>query len=128
MVQATQLNKEKKIGLLWGAELNLLHGLMSCMGDFNRGALWRQPSITFINLSKTGRIIEAIKDIEGIDFWKHIYFVPQALFPALKALWFFDTNFPGMDKIYYLIHSARCVIAKLVALLRNENLFAPTAH
>ncbi len=47
---------------------------------------------------------------------------------SLKALRLCETNFPGMDKIYYLVHCACTTVAKSVAVLNDETLFGPIAQ
>ncbi len=50
------------------------------------------------------------------------------MFSSLKALWLCDTNFPGMDKIYYLVYCARAAVAKSEDILNDEKLFGPIAQ
>ncbi len=72
-------------------------------------------------------MIEAVRDIEENNFWKQIHVLLCALFSSLKVLRLCDTNFPGMDKIYYFIYCANAVAAKSVAVLNDEILFGPIA-
>ncbi len=69
-------------------------------------------------------MIDSLRDIEDNKFWKHIYVLLVALFSSLKALRLCDTNFSGMDKIYYQVHCACTAVAKSVALLNDETLFS----
>ena len=46
----------------------------------------------------------AVQDIEKTDFWKCLYIILRAAFPALRLLYYFDKSKPAMDKIYYLSH------------------------
>ncbi len=72
-------------------------------------------------------MIDSLRDIEDNKFWKHIYVLLVALFSSLKALRLCDTNFSGMDKIYYQVHCACTAVAKSVALLNDETLFSQIA-
>ncbi len=82
----------------------------------------------FFNLVKFGRVIEAFRDIEDGDLWKQIYFILCDMFLALKSLQLCDTNYPGMDKIYYYVRSTQASIAKSVTLLNDKNFFPLIAH
>ncbi len=82
----------------------------------------------FIDLPKMGHGIEAVRDIEDNDFWKHIYVLLCALFSSLKALRLCDTNYPCMDKIHYLVHCACATVAKSIAVFNDETLFGPIAQ
>jgi hypothetical protein len=46
-----------------------------------------------------------------------------AVFPGLKALQYWDSNTPCMDKIYYLSHRTTVAIEKLQDDLNDESLF-----
>ncbi len=52
------------------------------------------------------------KDFEDEKFWKAIYCLLRAVFPALKALRYCDANFPAMDKNFYLANRANDAILK----------------
>ncbi len=41
-----------------------------------------------------------------MGFWKEIYCVINAVFPAVKELRYCDSNIPAMDKIYFLVKGA----------------------
>ena len=43
-----------------------------------------------------------MQDIENPDFWKCLYIILRAVFPALRLLRYCDKSKPAMDKIYYL--------------------------
>ncbi len=56
-------------------------------------------------------------------FWKAIYCLLRAFFPALKALRYCDSNIPSMDKIYVLVKQADKVLHDLQLLLDDQDLF-----
>ncbi len=72
-------------------------------------------------------MIQAVRDIEDSNFWKHIYVLLCALFTSLKILRLCDTNFLSRDKICYFVHHACATLAKSVAVLNDETLFGPIA-
>ncbi len=61
---------------------------------------------SFASLSKNDQVAAAIQDIEDEVFWKAIYCLLHAVFPALKALQYCDSNISAMDKIYFLVKQA----------------------
>ena len=66
---------------------------------------------------------ECVADIENPSFFKAIYIMLRAVFPALRALRYCDSNLPMMDKIYYLSHRASEALKKSVDELDNDDLF-----
>ncbi len=47
----------------------------------------------------------------------------HAVFPALRALWYCDSNTPCMDKLYYLSHRTTVAIEKSQDDLNDKSLF-----
>ncbi len=47
----------------------------------------------------------------------------RAVFPALNALRYCDSNVPGMDKIFFLVKRADAAIENLSSMLNDEELF-----
>lgn len=56
-------------------------------------------------------------------FWKAIYYLLRAVFPALRALRLCDANVPAMDKIHYLALRAEQALTKLVEFLDDMAVF-----
>ncbi len=56
-------------------------------------------------------------------FWKAIYCLLCAVFPALKALQYCDSNIPIMEKIYFLVKQADDALHDLQLLLDDQDLF-----
>ncbi len=56
-------------------------------------------------------------------FWKAIYCLLCAVFPALKALRYCDSNINAIDKIYYLVQQADDALLDSFLLLDNQDLF-----
>ncbi len=94
-----------KIGLLHGAGSRFatwfyaMHRALRMKPPFK--ATIHNPS--FASLSKNDCVAAAIVDIEDEVFWKAIYCFLRAVFPALKALQYCDSNIPAMDKVYFLV-------------------------
>lgn len=78
---------------------------------------------SFSSLSKNDRVAAAINDIEDEVFWKAIYCLLRAVFPALKALRYCDSNIPAMDKIYFLVKRADDALQNSKLLLDDQDLF-----
>jgi hypothetical protein len=58
----------------------------------------------FLDLALTNSAKGAVHDIKDNNFWKCMYILLRAVFPALRALQYCDSNTPCMDKLYYLSH------------------------
>ena len=70
----------------------------------------------------------ALIDINTEVFWKAIYIICRAVFPAIRALRYCDKNEPAMDKILLLVHRTEAALEKSVELLSDESLFQPLAN
>ena len=59
------------------------------------------------------------------DFWKCLYTILRAVFPALRLLRYCDKTKPAMDKIYYLSHRTTTTQAleQSESVLNDEALF-----
>ncbi len=56
-------------------------------------------------------------------FWKAIYCLLRAVFPALKLLRYCDSNIPAIDKIYFLVKRADEALQQSRILLDDQDLF-----
>ncbi len=65
----------------------------------------------------------AIVDIKDKVIWKAIHCFLHAVFPALKALRYCDSNIPAMDKIYFLVKRADEALQASQILLDDQALF-----
>ncbi len=52
-----------------------------------------------------------------------MYILLCSVFPALRALWYCNSNMPCMDKVYYLSHRTTVAIENSQADLNDERLF-----
>ena len=82
----------------------------------------------FRELMKTYKRKEAIRgvveDIENKNFFKAMYVLLRAVYPALRALRYCDSNEPiMMDKIYFLTHRTTEALKKSVDQLNDGALF-----
>ena len=79
----------------------------------------------FSELLLNDRVRSAVIDIEDKTFWKAIYALLRAVFPALRALRYRDGNTPAMDKIYHLSHRTSIAIEKSCENFNDIDLFGP---
>jgi hypothetical protein len=77
----------------------------------------------FVDLTLNPAAKEAIKDVENLKFWKCLYILLRAVYPALRTLRYCDCSTPMMDKIYYLSHRTTEAIKKSQEFLDDEALF-----
>ncbi len=56
-------------------------------------------------------------------FLKCMYILLCAVFPALRALWYCNSNTPCMDKLYYLSHRTTVELDKSQDDLNKKSLF-----
>ena len=62
-------------------------------------------------------------DISNPVFWKAMYTILRAVFPALRCLRFCDGNIPAMDKVYTLAHRTSIAIEKSIHALNDTDMF-----
>ncbi len=62
-------------------------------------------------------------DIKDDKFWKCIYLLLRAVFPALRMHCYCDKNKPAMDKTFFLSHRTTLALKKLEEFLNNRSLF-----
>jgi hypothetical protein len=89
----------------------------------------RQPLVGTIHQQKFGNlnlndsVRAAVRDIKDNKFWKCIYILLRAVFPALGLLRYWDKSQPAMDKIFFLSHRTTLALGKSEEFLNNKSLF-----
>ncbi len=112
IAQACFLNNWCKIGLL----LEAVTCFEAWLYAINR-LLWQKKALNaivhgavFSSVAMNSQMTLSLQDIEDEVFWKAIHVLLHAVFPALKALQYCDSNTSSMDKIYHLSKTAEDVI------------------
>ncbi len=82
-------------------------------------------SSAFQTLAHNARVALAVKNIENSQFWRALYRLMSAVFPALCAMRYCDANVPVMDKIYYLVKRVDYALLSSQPILNDERLFGP---
>lgn len=129
MAQSIAHNNNRAIGLLRGAGNRMatffysLHRLLR----LKPALLATVHTPKFAELTINRRIELAVHDIMNERFWQAIYYLLRAVYPALLALRLCDSNRPGMDKIYYLVHRATESMTKSVQYLNDESIYGELA-
>jgi hypothetical protein len=116
-----------------GRSVNLLRGASTQM------ALWfyamvrllglRQPLVAtihqqrFVDLNLNDSVRAAVHDIKDNKFWKCVYLLVHAVFPALRLLCYWDKSKPAMDKIFFLSHRTTHALEKSEEFLNDRSLF-----
>ncbi len=77
----------------------------------------------FSSVAHYSSVILSIQDIEDEKFWKAIYCLLRAVFPALNDLLYWYSKYPAMDKIYYLAHRANDAIPNSAMDFDDVDLF-----
>ena len=118
-------NGGKRVGLLRGAGTRMASWFYSMMRLLRlqkplKATIHQQK---FVDLTLNPAAKEAIKDIENLKFWKCLYILLRAVYPALRTLRYCDCSTPMMDKIYYLSHRTTEAIKKSQEFLDDEALF-----
>ena len=62
-------------------------------------------------------------DIEDKNFWKEIYTIVRATFPALRHICYCDINTPAMDKLFNLSHCTTIAIERSCGFLNDVGIF-----
>ena len=75
---------------------------------------------TFVDLTIKDSAKAAVCDIKDDKFWKCIYILLCAVFPALRLLHYCDKNKPAMYKIFFLSHRTTVALDKLEEFLNDK--------
>jgi hypothetical protein len=81
-------------------------------------------SAAFKDLEKMDVIRAAIFDITDPKFFKVLYILLRAVFPAIRVLRYCDKGEPCMDKLYYLTYRATDALNRLKTLLNDPELYS----
>ena len=115
MVQSALANRDRKVCLIQGAGTQMALWFYAMMHLI----CLQQPLKATIHQSAKG----AVQDIKDTNFWKCTYILLCAVFPALRALWYCDSNTPFMDKLFYLSHRTTVAIENSHDDLNDKSLF-----
>ena len=80
-------------------------------------------TLKFRGLVKNDKIRGAAMDIENEVFFNALYILLCAVFPAICALCFTDSNKPKMDKIYFFSRRTETALEKSIAFLNDTEVF-----
>jgi hypothetical protein len=115
-----------------------------CLVNLRRGAgtqmaLWfyamvrllrlRQPLAAtihqqrFVDLNLNNSVRAAVHDIKDDKFWKWVYLLVRAVFPALRLLCYCNKSKLVMDKMFFLSHRTTLALEKSEEFLNDRNLF-----
>ena len=125
MAQSALANKGRKVCLIRGAGTRMALWFYAMI----RLIRLQQPlkatihQQQFLDLALTTSAKGAVQDIKDDNFWKCMYILLRAVFPALRALRYCDSNTPCMDKLYYLSHRTTVAIEKSQDDLNDKSLF-----
>jgi hypothetical protein len=75
------------------------------------------------SVSNIASIRECVADIENSQFFRALYVLLRAVYPALRVLRYCDSNEPMMDKLYYLSYRATQALKKSIECLDDEATF-----
>ena len=118
-------NRDQKVCLIQGAGTQMALWFYAMM----RLIRLQQPLKATIHQQKildttrTNSAKGAVQDIKDTNFWKCMYILLCAEFPALRALWYRDSNMPCMDKLFHLSHRTTVAIENSLEHLNDESLF-----
>ena len=126
--QSKEHNSGRSLNLLRGTDVRMASWFYSMHRALRlRAALMstiHQAKFATISLVKTDdRVRECIQDINDTEFWKAIYQLLRAVFPALRALRYADSGKPSLDKIYTLCHRLTRALNSSKEPLSNQVLF-----
>ena len=126
IAQTSAANNGRKIGLLRGAGTRMaswFYGMMRLLRLKQplKATIHQQQ---FRDLTLNGSAKAAVHDIEDDKFWKCLYVLLRAVYPALRALRYCDSNSPVMDKIYFLSHRTTEAIKQSQDFFNEVGLFS----
>jgi hypothetical protein len=125
MAQSALSNSGRAVGLLCGAgtQMALWFYAMIRLLRVRKALTATIHQQKFVDLSVKENVHAAVCDITDEKFWKCIYIVLHAVFPAFRLLRYCDKSTPAMDKIYYLSHRTTIALEKSEQDLNDESLF-----
>ena len=123
LVQTAVHNKGKNIGLLCGSETRFATWFYAMMRicTLRNALLVTVHQAMFKDLAKTDVVRAATVGIKDEQYFKAMYYVLRAVFPAIHALCFCDKEEPCLDKIYYLSKCAMDALSR--SKLNDTELF-----
>ncbi len=103
MAQSTLANRGQKVCLIRGAgtRMALWFYAMICLTCLRQPLKATIHQQKFLDLALTNSVKGAVHDIKDDNFWKCMYILLCAVFPALRALRYCDSTTPCMNKLYY---------------------------
>ena len=112
MAQSALANRGQKVCLIRGAGTRMALWFYSMMHLIRlqqplKATIHQQK---FLDLTLTNSAKGAVQDIKEDKFWKCMYILLRAMFPALRALRYCDSNTPCMDKLFHLSHRTTVAI------------------
>ena len=125
IAQSCTANKGKRVGLLRGASTRMASWFYAMMRVLRQKDVLKATihSIMFRDLAKNDKVRGAAIDIENEVFFKALYILLHAVFPAICALHFADSNKPMMDKIYFFSQRTQMALKKSVDSLNDKGVF-----
>ena len=125
MAQSSMANRGRKVGLLRGAgtRMALWFYAMMRLLRLKQALMATIHQQRFTDLTVNETVAMAVQDIENPDFWKCLYIILRAVFPALRLLRYCDKSKPAMDKIYYLSYRTTQALEQSESVLNDEALF-----
>jgi hypothetical protein len=125
MAQSALANKGHKVGLLQGAgtRMALWFYAMLCLLCLRQPLVGTIHQQNFVDLNLNDSVRAAVHDIKDDKFWKCIYILLCAVFPALRLLRYCNKSQPAMDKIFFLSHRIMLALNKSEEFLNNKSLF-----
>ena len=125
MLQSAVDNDGKKIGLSRGATSRMASWFYSIMRMLRMRttleATIAQKKFRDLALNLKQRL--AVADILNPQFWKAVFTLLQAVFPALRCLRYCDTNTPMMDRISLLAYRTSVALDSAIEALNDRALF-----
>ncbi len=125
LTQTSALNNAKRIDLLQGAGTRFATWLYAMYQLLSQKqvlyATVHSPAIQ--TLSHNARDELAMQNIENSPFFRVIYCLMRAMFPALCVLRYCVANIPVMDKMYYLVKMLDDALLSSQTILNDEGFF-----
>lgn len=125
MAQSSIHNKGRRVGLLRGATTRMASWFYAMMRVLRHKDVLKATihTLQFRELSKNDKVRGAVRDIENATFFKALYILLRAVFPAIRALRFTDSNQPMMDKIYFFSKRTESALEQSIEFLNCEEIF-----
>jgi hypothetical protein len=125
MAQSALVNKGHMVNLLQdaGTRMALWFYAMVHLSRLQQPLVATIHQQKNVDLNLNNSVRAAVYDIKDNKFWKCVYLLLRAVFPALRLICYCNKSKPAMDTIFFLSHRTILALEKSEEFLNDRSLF-----